>query len=112
MVGELTKYVFYDCLEAVVICADFTKGLRAAIVARALRESSVESEATQERKLKPRELLNVSLMVFGDKEDKDRFKTILQLCKWHATKAIQRRLVHVGKYSKEKREELTDLVNA
>lgn len=31
--GELTKYVFYDCLEAAVICADFTKGLGAAIAA-------------------------------------------------------------------------------
>jgi hypothetical protein len=31
--GELTKYVFYDCLEAAVIYADFTKGLGAAIAA-------------------------------------------------------------------------------
>jgi hypothetical protein len=45
VVGELTKYVFYNCLEAAVICADFTKGLRAAIAARALRKSGVESEA-------------------------------------------------------------------
>jgi len=45
VVGELTKYVFYDCPEAAVICADFTKGLRATIAARALCESSVESEA-------------------------------------------------------------------
>ena len=39
-------------------------------------------------------------------------ETILQLCEWHAAKAIQRRLVHAGKYSKERREGLTDLVNA
>jgi hypothetical protein len=47
--GELTKYVFYDCLEATVICADFTEGLGAVIAARALRESGVEDEAAQER---------------------------------------------------------------
>ena len=42
--GELTKYVFYDCLEAAVIYADFAKGLGAAIAARTLCESGVESE--------------------------------------------------------------------
>jgi MULE transposase domain len=31
--GELTKCVFYNCPEAAVICADFTKGLGASIVA-------------------------------------------------------------------------------
>jgi len=39
-------------------------------------------------------------------------ETILQLCEWHAAKAIQRRLVHAGKYLKERREGLTNLVHA
>jgi hypothetical protein len=56
VVGELTRYIFYDCPEAAVICADITKGLEAATAARALRESGVESETTQERSLGPREL--------------------------------------------------------
>jgi hypothetical protein len=43
--GELTKYVFYNCLKAAVIYADFTKGLRAAIAARALCKASVKDEA-------------------------------------------------------------------
>jgi len=34
---ELTKYVFYGCLGAAVICGDFTKVLGASIAARALR---------------------------------------------------------------------------
>ena len=50
-------------------------------------------------------------MLLSNKEDEDHFETILQLCEWHATKAIQRRLVHASKYSKEKREGLIDLVN-
>ena len=45
VLGEITKYVFYDCLKAAVICADFTKGLSAAIAARALRNSGVKSKA-------------------------------------------------------------------
>jgi len=45
VVGELTKYVFYDCPEAAVICADFTKGLGASIAARALRDAREEDEA-------------------------------------------------------------------
>ena len=35
----------------------------------------------------------------------------LQLCEWHAAEAIKRRLVHAGKYTKETREGLVDLIN-
>jgi hypothetical protein len=43
--GELTKYVFYNCLEVVVIYTNFTKGLGAIMVACSLYESGVEDEA-------------------------------------------------------------------
>jgi len=43
--GELTKYVFYDCLKAAVICADFIKGLKALIAAWALCNAREEDEA-------------------------------------------------------------------
>jgi hypothetical protein len=76
--GELTKYVFYDCLEAVVICANFTKGLGAAITARALCEAGVKDETLQQRRLLASELLNVTSLMLGDEE---KFETILQLCK-------------------------------
>ena len=94
--GELTKYIFYDCPEAAVICADFTKGLGAAIAAKALRENGVEDQDAQERHLQAGELPNVTAMQMGNND----IKTLLQLCEWHATKAIQRRLVHSGRYSK------------
>jgi hypothetical protein len=105
---ELTKYVFYDCPEAVVICADFTKGLGASIVARALRDAREEDKAVQQHRLKPRELPDVSVLQLESGKE----ETILQLCEWHAAKAIQWRLVHTRKYSKERREGLTNLVNA
>ena len=101
--GELTKYVFYNCSEAVVICVDFTKGLRASIATRALRDAREEDEAVQQRRLEARELLDVSVLRLGSREE----ETILQLCEWHAAKAIQRRLVHAGKYLKERKELLT-----
>ena len=99
--------MFYDYPEAAVIYADFTKGLGASIAAQALCDAKEEDEAVQQRRLKPRELPDVSALQLGSGEE-----TILQLCEWHAAKAIQRRLVHAGKYSKERREGLTDLVNA
>ena len=77
--GELTKYVFYDCPEAAVICVDFTKGLGAAIAARSLCKSSVEDEALQERYLELGELLDVIALQIGNSEEAE--ETILQLCK-------------------------------
>lgn len=76
MGGELTKYVFYNCPKAAVICADFIKGLGAVIVAKALCESGVEDEAAQERRLEARELLDVTAIQMGS----DDVETLLQLC--------------------------------
>jgi hypothetical protein len=47
---ELTKYVFYDCPEAAVIVADFTKGLGAAIAVKAQRDGGEETEDEQEKR--------------------------------------------------------------
>jgi hypothetical protein len=46
VVGELTKYVFYNCFKAAVIYANFIKGLGAAIAARSLYNASVKDEAS------------------------------------------------------------------
>jgi hypothetical protein len=45
VVGELTKYVFYNYPKAIVIYVDFTKGFRASIAAWALRNTREEDEA-------------------------------------------------------------------
>jgi hypothetical protein len=37
--------------------------------------------------------------------------TRLQLCEWHAIKAIKKRLIHSKRYSKETRLVLVDLIN-
>jgi hypothetical protein len=38
-------------------------------------------------------------------------RTCLQLCEWHAIEAIKRRLIYSGRYSKETRLVLIDLIN-
>lgn len=99
--GELTKYVFYDCPEPAVIIADFTRGLEAAIAAKAQLDSCVEED-------KECKLLGVQeVLIDGASE---RARIWLQLCEWNATEAIKKRLIHAGKYTKERREELVDLV--
>ena len=101
--GELTKYVFYDCPEVEVIIADFTRGLGAAIAAKARLDSSIKEDEECE-------IVGASeVLVDGASE---RAKIRLQLCEWHATEAIKKRLIHAGKYTKERREELTNLVHA
>ena len=42
---QLSDLAFNNCPEAAVICTNFTKGLRAAIAARSLCESSIKDEA-------------------------------------------------------------------
>ena len=41
---ELTKYVFYNCPKAEVIIANFTRGLGAAIVAKARLDNSIKED--------------------------------------------------------------------
>ena len=62
MAEELTKYVFYDCPEAAVICADFTKGLRASIAAHALYDAEEENEVIQQHYLEAEELPDISTL--------------------------------------------------
>ena len=78
------------------------------MAAWSLRDASVKEEAKQQRRLEPSKLPNVLTLQIGKAKAKE---TILQLCEWHAVKAIQRKLIHSSKYSKEKREGLTNLVN-
>jgi hypothetical protein len=40
-----------------------------------------------------------------------RETTFLQLCEWHAVEAIKKRMINVGRYSKETRKEITSAIN-
>ena len=49
-------------------------------------------------------IVNVAIETKGE-------RTRLQLCEWHAIKAIKRRLIYSGRYLKETRLVLIDLIN-
>src|ERR1700722_15914944 len=115
---QLTKYVFFNCPEPVVIVADFMKGLGAAIAAKTQEDRKTGTKEGRERVAKQElfaELDGVnggglpaskSVVIINAEGHKE--VTTLQLCEWHALEAIKRRLIHAGQYPKEKREELID----
>jgi hypothetical protein len=56
---QLTDLAFYDCLEAAVICGDFSKGLGATIKLKAFQDTS--QEANLERDFpKPRSVAYIN----------------------------------------------------
>ena len=87
MNNMLTELVFYNIPSAAVCIGDFAGGLQSAM--SDLNEQEATAAAADGREA---ELCQ------------------LQLCIWHAVEAIRAKLVRTGKYSKQKREELTDLI--
>jgi MULE transposase domain len=78
--AQLAELVWYDCPPPQVVLGDQTKGLTAAMD-----------------------------MAIRDKAQ-DGSQQILQLCEWHAAQNFKKRLIDVGKYTKEQREELIKFV--
>jgi hypothetical protein len=120
----LTDLCFYDCPEARVICGDFSKGLGAAIAMKAQQDAAKEAQLDDDRfaqgdKMELDEtkvqcsvnLLEGDTIIVDVEVGSHGERTLLQLCEWHAIEAIKRRLIHSGRYSKETREELVDLLN-
>jgi MULE transposase domain len=103
---QLTDLVFYDCPEPALIVGDFSKGLGAAVAAKATADLA-GLEPTDECLAPEDDLLEAVDVVVGEST-----RIRLQLCEWHAIEAIKRRFIAVGRYTKEKREELMSLVNA
>lgn len=112
IVEQLTDLCFYNCLEPAVICGDFSKGLRAAVVAKAVADLAV-LEPTNEVPLVSNtgDMPEAREVVVLEETSKPAC-ILLQLCEWHAMQAIQRKLVSVGRYNKEEREELTNSIQA
>jgi len=110
---QLTDLCFYDYAEAAIIYRDFLKGLSALITLRARQELSTKELSkdskegffdindVQEAALDPK-LHSVSELLEGDTIIVDvgvgyqGQRVLLQLCEWHAIKAIKRRLIYIG----------------
>jgi MULE transposase-like protein len=111
---QLSDLAFYDCPEAAVVVGDFSKGLGAAMAAKA----AVDLGLT--------EIIDKPLICPADKDEElpeaaevvvheglnhgEPQRVLLQLCEWHAVAAIKRRLIAAGKYTKERRDELISII--
>ena len=118
--GEcLINLYFYNYLQLSLICSDFSKGLGAAIVAQGAKDlvkdikdnefidinNIINLEAEQGSEfLEGTIVVNVAIGTKGE-------RTRLQLCKWHTIKAIKKRLIYSGRYLKETRLVLVNLIN-
>jgi hypothetical protein len=100
---------FYNCPEAALICKDFLKSLRAAVAAKAAcdldKTPLTDDVLPQDLTLIP----NVTKVIVGKAVNKRAFVK-LQLCEWHAVKAIKQRLVAAGRSRKDQREKIIDLI--
>jgi hypothetical protein len=118
--GEcLTDLCFYNCPQPSLICGDFSKGLGAAVAAQAAKDLAKDIEDNEFMDIddvvdleaeRSSEFLEGTIVVdvaIGTKGERTR----LQLCEWHAIKAIKKRLIHSGRYSKETQLVLVDLIN-
>lgn len=107
---QLSDLAFYNCPKAAVVVGDFFKGLRAAIAAKAavdlglaeIIEEPLICLADQDKEL-PKA---AEVIVYKGLNYRQLQHVLLQLCKWHAVAAIKKRLIAVGKYLKERRDEL------
>lgn len=79
---QLDDLFFYNCPRPKVICGGFAKGLASAI---AKQEAQHHADGNPQ-------------------------KYILQLCEWHGVEAVKRHLVAAGRYPKDIRDKIVDLI--
>jgi hypothetical protein len=109
---QLSDLAFHNCPEAAIIVGDFSKGLGAACAAKAAVDLGL-TEITEEPLVCPpdrdEEMPEAAEVVVHEALGKPQ-AVLLQLCEWHAVQAIRRRLVAAGRYTKERRDELTSMI--
>jgi hypothetical protein len=106
---QLTDLAFYDCPKAALIYGDFSKGLGAAVVAKAIADLARTKPTNKVLPQDPTTLLEATKVIVGEATNKAS-AVKLQLCEWHAIEAIKRKLVAIGRYKKERREKIIDLI--
>jgi hypothetical protein len=109
---QLTDLAFHDCPEAVVVVGDFSKGLGAAMAAKAAIDLGL-TDIFEEPLVCPadrdEELPEAAEVIVAEEVGRPQ-PVLLQLCEWHAVSAIKRRLVAAGKHPKERRDELVSMI--
>jgi len=106
---QLTDLAFYDCPEPTLIYGDFSKGLGAAVAAKATSDLAGTAPTDKVLPQEPSSIFEATEVIVGEATSNPS-PMKLQLCEWHAVKAIKRRLVVVGRYKKDQREKIIDLI--
>jgi hypothetical protein len=111
---QLSDLIFYDCPEPAVVVGDFSKGLGAAMAAKATVDLGL-TDITEEPLVCPLDQDEefpeaAEVIVHEGFNHGGPQHIILQLCEWHAVAAIKRRLIAAGRYSKEHRDELISMI--
>ncbi len=126
----LTTFFFYDCPGPSVLVRDFAKGLACAVAQLGVEQicATKAKEQEQSSKGKEREIsmeiapkeppnnpMSTTTKVDWVANTIESIKTengvvFLQLCAWHAAEAIKKRLLKSGRYSQEKRLDLSNLI--
>jgi hypothetical protein len=108
----LTDLVFYDCAKVAVICGDFSKGLGAAIQLKAVQDQRARDKPKREfPELQSVAKIDGDTIIVEVAVGVHSETTFLQLCEWHAIKAMKKRLIDSGRYSKESRKEIVSALN-
>jgi hypothetical protein len=76
---QLTDLAFYDCPEAVLICGDFSKGLGAAVAAKATSDLAGTTPTDKVSPLDPSAILDATEVIVGEAVEKPTLVK-LQLC--------------------------------
>ena len=111
---QLSDLIFYDCPEPAVVVGDFSKGLGAAMAAKAAVDLGL-TDIIEEPLVCPLDQDEefpeaAEVIVHEGFNHGGPQHIILQLCEWHAVAAIKRRLIAAGRYSKEHRDELISMI--
>lgn len=108
---QLTDLAFYDCPKAALIYKDFSKGLRAAVAAKATSDLARTTPTNKVLSLETSVILDATQVVVGEATGKPA-PVKLQLCEWYAIEAIKQKLVVAGRYKKDQQEEIIELIQA
>ena len=86
---QLTEYIFYDCPEPRIITGNFSKGLGAAIAAKAAADLAGKEASDDLHQLANDSGFPEASKVLIENESGVTQQVFLQLCKFHAVEAIK-----------------------
>jgi len=108
---QLKKLMFYDHSDSAVIVENFSKGLDAVMIRCEGQAKQADREKEVNKGVKAdKEKMSKGLRLSFKASVKMKKDCILQLCEWHAVKAIKKRLVVADQYIKKRQKKLSNYI--